>query len=234
MKWTSLAASELHWSGPITNQAAKQEVAARIARRVRNGDVIGVGSGSTVFLAIQAIGARIKAEGLTCLAIAGSPETSMACAAVGIPTTSLLCARPDWSFDGADEVDPAHNLIKGRGGAMFREKLLMSTSPKNFIIIDRSKLVSRIGEKFPVPVEVFPEAVHWVEGELNRLGATQVKLRVGSGKDGPVITEAGNFILDAKFAEIQAPLEKQIKEIPGVIESGLFMGWPVEVWVSEE
>lgn len=99
--------------------------------------------------------------------------------------------RPDWTFDGADEVDPQRNLIKGRGGAMFKEKLLIRSSRKTFIIIDPSKRVNQLGNKFPIPVEVFPDSLTYVEHELQRLGASEIVLRPAHGKDGPVFTEMG-------------------------------------------
>ncbi len=229
MKWSNKAANTLEWSGEITNREQKEQVASRIAARVKEGDVIGVGSGSTSFLAIQAIGRRMLAEKLNVVAIPTSTEVALACTVLGIPTTTLLNMKPDWCFDGADEVDPDNNLIKGRGGQMFAEKLLISSSPENYILVDESKLVPVLGKKFPVPVEVFPEALHLVENELMALGAAEVRLRLGKGKDGPVVTESGNFILDARFEQIGTDLEKRIKVIPGVIESGLFMGYNVSI-----
>jgi ribose 5-phosphate isomerase A len=141
--------------------------------------------------------------------------------------------RPNWSFDGADEVSPEGYFLKGRGGAMFREKILMVSSPTRYLLVDRSKLVDRLGQTFPVPVEVYPEALHHVESELPRLGATSVELRLGLRKDGPVITEAGNLILDAAFSSIESTLERDIKAIPGVIESGLFIGYDVNLLVGD-
>jgi ribose 5-phosphate isomerase A len=233
MRWSGRSATRLEWSGEIVNREQKERVAERIARAVQDGAVVGVGSGSTVFLGLQAIGRRIAEEGLRIRAIPASHEVELACTALGIPTTTLLRERPDWSFDGADEVDPAGNLIKGRGGAMFREKLLMASSPKTYIVVDDSKLVRALGEKFPVPVEVYPAALHLVEERLARLAARQVELRLAKGKDGPVVTESGNLILDVRFDAIGADLEREIKLLPGVVESGLFLGYAVEVLVAQ-
>ena len=152
---------------------------------------------------------------------------------LGIPQTTLWNKRPDWTFDGADEVDPQRNLIKGRGGAMFKEKLLIRSSRKTFIIIDPSKRVNQLGNKFPIPVEVFPDSLTYVEHELQRLGASEIVLRPAHGKDGPVFTENGNFILDTRFNYIDSSLEEQLKTITGVIESGLFIGYDVEVIMAE-
>lgn len=231
MNWEKKA--EYKWAGTISNRAAKEEVARRIAGNVEEGQVIGVGSGSTALVAIDFIAERIRREKLSVTAVCTSVEANLACAAAGIPITTLLQRRPDWYFDGADEVDAAHNMIKGRGGALYREKIVMRSAPKTFILVDQSKLVSRLGEKFPVPVEVFPVTLHLVESELAKLGAIEMALRPAGGKDGPVITENGNLILDVRFGEIHPMLEKEIKSITGVIESGLFWGHPVEVLVAE-
>jgi ribose 5-phosphate isomerase A len=227
MNWET--ASKFDWSGPISNRPAKEEVARRIASNVKDGEVIGVGSGSTASLAIRAIAERVHADGLNICAVCTSHEVTLACAAAGLPVASLLQRRPDWAFDGADEVDPDHNLIKGRGGAMFLEKLVIRAAAKTFILVDESKLVSRLGEKFAVPVEFLPISLHVVEQALISLGATDIALRLAVKKDGPVITESGNFIFDVRFGEIHKSLERDIKAITGVIESGLFIGHPVEI-----
>jgi len=231
MNWQSNLIKNLPWSDTIINREGKQKVAEKIAEKVKDGDVLGVGSGSTVYLSLIAIAEKIKAEKLNIKAIPTSIEISMFCSKLGIPLTSMIEARPDWLFDGADEVDPKHSLIKGRGGAMFKEKLLISSSPKNYIIIDDSKWVDKLGTNFPVPIEVFPAALLHVEEELEKLGAS-LTLRPAKGKDGPIITENGNLILDARFEEITDDMELKIKAITGVIESGLFINYNVEVLVA--
>jgi len=232
MRWSSQFTTNLTWPGEISNRAAKEKVAAEIAKLLKDGDVVGVGSGSTSLLAIQAIGERLKREHLRCSAIPTSVEAELSCIACGIPVTALAAARPDWSFDGADEVDPAKNLIKGRGGAMFKEKMLIYASPRPYILVDQSKLVQRLGEHFPIPVEVHPLGLTVAEAGLAKLGATEIVLRPAKGKDGPIVTENGNLILDVRFPEIVAETERSIKSIPGVIESGLFWGLPVETLVA--
>lgn len=232
MDWNSDIIKNLSWAGTISNRAGKQMVADKIVAKITDGDVIGVGSGSTVYLTLFAIAERIKAEKLNILAIPTSIEISMACTKLGIPLTSLYEHKPDWCFDGADEVDPNKSLIKGRGGALFKEKLLISSSPLNYIIVDDTKLVDKLGSKFPVPVEVFPQALLHVEQELKALGATEIVLRLAGGKDGPVITENNNLLLDVKFAEIDNDMERKIKAITGVIESGLFINYNIEVLVA--
>ena len=224
--------SNLQWSSEIINPAGKQRVAQQIAAMVKDGDVLGVGSGSTVYMALLAISERIKAEGLNVLAIPTSIEISMFCAKLGIPLTTLFEHTPDWLFDGADEVGPNNWLIKGRGGAMFKEKLLISSSPVSYIIVDDSKMVPKLGTNFPVPVEVFPQALLHVEAELKKLGANSITLRPAKGKDGSIITENGNLILDCYFEEIKNSLERDIKAITGVIESGLFIGYNLNILMA--
>lgn len=222
-------ATKLEWAREISNLEPKRKVAQQIAQRVRNNDVIGVGSGSTSFLAIQEIAKKVTREGLNVTAVTTSAEVALTCTVLGLRTSTLSQLRPDWAFDGADEVDPANNLIKGRGGAMFLEKLVLKSSPENYILVDESKIVSKLGEKFPVPIEVFPAAIHYVQESLMVLGATFTNLRLAKSKDGPVVTEAGNFIIDARFSITHPELEREIKLIPGVIESGLFMGYDVNI-----
>ena len=164
----------------------------------------------------------------------------MTCIQLGLPQTTLWNKRPDWTFDGADEVDPHNNLIKGRGGAMFKEKLLIKSSGKTYIIVDESKLVSKLGSKYPIPVEVFPHALSHVENEIRLLGASKISLRLAERKDGPVFTENGNFILepqtdfilDIHLSNIVPDLEQKLKAITGVIENGLFIGYDITVLMA--
>ena len=232
MEWKSNLITGLQWSDRIINREGKERIARELAAQVKDGEVIGAGSGSTVYLTLFAIAERIRTEKLQVRVIPASMEISMTCVQLGIPQTTLWERRPDWTFDGADEVDPSHNLIKGRGGAMFKEKLLIKSSERAFILVDNSKFVSRLGSKFPVPVEVFPTGVVYVENQLKTLGASKVVLRMAKGKDGPILTENGNFILDAWFDGIGNFLEKEIKSITGVIESGLFIGYDIQVLAS--
>jgi len=232
MNWQSDIIENLAWSADIINMEGKQKVADEIAKKVKDGDILGVGSGSTSYLALLAIAKKVKEEKLNIKAIPTSIEISLVCSKLGVPLTSLYEHRPDWLFDGADEVDPNRSLIKGRGGAMFKEKLMLSSSPVNYILVDESKMVDKLGINFPVPIEVFPQALLHVETELKRIGAKNLVLRPAKGKDGPVITENGNLILDAWFDLIDGSMENKIKSITGVIESGLFIGYNIEVLVA--
>lgn len=233
MEWNNQLIEKLQWSDTISNREGKKAVAQEIAALAKLNDVIGSGSGSTVYLTLFALAERIREEALRVEIIPASAEISMTCIQLGIPQTTLWNKRPDWSFDGADEVDPQHNLIKGRGGAMFKEKLLMKSSAKSFIVVDHSKLVEHLGQKYPIPVEVFPGALTLVNSEMRKLGAIEIELRLAKGKDGPVVTENGNFILDTRFSYIDPYLEGKLKSITGVIESGLFIGYDIEVIVAK-
>ncbi|MFV0331511.1 MAG: ribose 5-phosphate isomerase A [Dysgonomonas sp.] len=229
MDWGDNIISGLEWSAEITNREGKERVGMDIANKMKDRDIIGVGSGSTVYIALLAMAKRIRHENLHIQVIPSSMEISMTCIQLGIPQTTLLDKKPDWTFDGADEVDPNNNLIKGRGGAMFKEKLLICNSKETYIIIDESKFVDKLGSKFPVPIEIFPISLPYVEQEVRALGATDVILRLAKGKDGPILTENGNFIIDAWFSLIDNGLENRIKSITGVIESGLFIGYDVKI-----
>lgn len=229
MNWNDNVIQKLEWNGEISNLEEKQKIAEKIASIAKKGDVIGVGSGSTSFLAIQAIAKRVKEENMKIKAIPTSKEIAMVCNYLNIPTTTLIEAKPDWCFDGADEVTPEKWLLKGRGAAMFREKLVISNANKVYILVDSSKFVNKPCEKFPIPIEVFPDSLYSVKEKLLELGATQAELRLAKKKDGPVITENGNLIIDAKFENIDENFEKTLKSIVGVIETGLFIGYNVEI-----
>lgn len=228
MKWNEKILTKIDFEN-ISNLEEKKKVAEKVAEKVQDGQVIGFGSGSTSYLTILAIAEKIKTENIKITAIPTSLEMKMLCGYLEIPTTSLLEHRPDWSFDGADEVDSNKWLIKGRGGAMFKEKLNIANSPITYILVDESKRVDKLGTKFKIPVECFPEAINHIKSELVKIGGKDIELRKAVNKDGPEITENGNLIFDVKFDEITCELEKKIKFIPGVIESGLFIDYNVEI-----
>jgi len=215
----------------IANLEAKRAVAGELAAEARSGQVIGAGSGSTAYLAVQAIADRVAAgdlQDVTLIPTSIEVQLTIARRAAetpGLALGDLAATRPDWLFDGADEVDPEGNLIKGRGGALFREKLMFGATDDRRVLIDPSKRVERLGQAFPIPVEVAPTALPVAAGPLADLGATEATIRTGTGKDGPVITESGNLLLDCHFDRITPDLEAEIKRITGVIESGLFQGY---------
>jgi len=227
MEWNQKQKSE--WNGDIINREQKEVVVKRIVDKIKDGDIIGVGTGSTAYLATLAISERIKKEGLKVKVIPAAFEIEILCSNLGIPMTTLNEAKPDWGYDGADEVDPNGWLIKGRGGGLFKEKLIMSSSKITYILVDDSKFVNNLCEKFPIPVECSPEALNYVREEIFELGASSIELRLAKGKDGPVITESGNLILDVIFGEVHESLEIDLKSITGVIETGLCIGFNIEI-----
>lgn len=228
MNWNKEILTKIDFEN-MKNKEEKEKVAKKIANIVKDGEVIGFGSGSTSYLTIYAIADRMKKEGITITAISTSYEVELLCHYLEIPTTTLLDKKPDWSFDGADEVNQEKWLIKGRGGAMFREKLNIVNSKITYILVDNTKLVDKLGEKFSIPVECYPYAMNHIKEELLMLGAEKVEIRKAVSKDGPILTENGSVIFDVKFNKISEHLEKDIKSITGVIESGLFIGYPVEI-----
>ena len=211
----------------------KEKVGSEIASRVKDGEVIGVGSGTTVDAAIRALGERVKNEGLSFEAVPTSHKTAVYCAEMGLKVLSPVSVEKlSWSFDGADEVDKDFRLIKGRGAAMLQEKILAVKSEDFCVIVDESKLVNSLGEKFPVPLEVIPEALPYVKGVLSKLGATEVAVRESAEKNRFATTDSGNCIIDARFSKIEDSLEGELSSIVGVVESGLFVRYATEILVA--
>lgn len=223
------ASAALHWPANVTNVEDKRAAAERIAAKVADRDLIGIGSGSATYLALWAIGQRVRTESLSIVIATTSYETQTAAHTLGIPTVPLGSVQPEWGVDGADEVDPHGRLIKGRGGAMFMEKILWSTCRKMYLAIDPTKHVERLGQGFPIPIEVDRHAVDLVGRALDAHGSTRWSLRLAGGKDGPVVTEWGNLVIDAWFDQIPHGLHAQLKALPGVIETGLFEGFSFEI-----
>lgn len=205
----------------IDNKEEKIELAKKVLDFVKDGQTIGFGSGSTSYLTGIEIGKLVKEKGIKITAVPTSSYMFELCKEYGIETAELHYESIDWSFDGADEVDGNNNMIKGMGAAMFKEKLNILNSKKTYILIDNSKFVNFLGENHPIPVEVFPTAEEYVSEKLRELGAVDIAFR-GS-------TENENSILDVRFDKIDESLEKKIKAITGVIESGLFIGYDVEI-----
>ena len=214
----------------------KQEVGRAAAAQVQSGSIVGLGTGSTTAFAIQFIGERLAAGEITdIVGIPTSFQASVLAKKHGIPLTTLDEApRIDIAIDGADEVDPQQNLIKGGGAAHTREKVVDGLAERFVVVVDSSKLVDKLGSTFALPVEVLPMAVAPVTRALEALGGTP-ELRMGVNKDGPVITDQGNMVLDVTFTGIDNPveLEKTINNIPGVLENGLFVGLADEVLIGE-
>ena len=214
----------------------KQQVGKAAADRVQSGSIIGLGTGSTTAFAIQFLGDRIKSGELTDIkGIPTSFQASVLAKQYGIPLTTLdEVDRIHIGIDGADEVDPQKNLIKGGGAAHTREKVVDSLAEQFIVVVDQSKIVDKLGSTFPVPVEVLPMAIAPVMQALEKLGG-KPDLRMGVKKDGPVITDQGNMVLDVTFSAIPNPpeLEKTINNIPGVLENGIFVGMTDLVLIGE-
>ena len=206
----------------ISRKEEKIKLGKKIAERVKDGQTIGFGSGSTSYLTAIEIGKKVEKEHLHIIAIPTSKEIENVCKQYKIQIGNLVENKIDWAFDGADEVDPDNNMIKGMGAAMFKEKLNIANSKITYILVDKSKMIKELDTNFPIPVECHPLALNSVKEKLIELGAIEIKLRQALKKDGPVITENNNLILDVRFTEIYETLEKDIKDITGVIESGLF------------
>jgi ribose 5-phosphate isomerase A len=204
----------------------KERAALEAAKMIGDGAIVGLGTGSTAALAIAELGKRVREEGLEIIGIPTSYQSAMIARENGIVIRSLDdVSKIDIAIDGADEVDPKKNLIKGGGGAHTREKIVDGWADLFVVVVDDSKLVKHLGEKFPVPVEVLPFAVHPVMKKLQAMGGNP-ELRMGLRKDGPVITDQGNMVIDVRFSEIKDPkaLELKLNDIPGVVDNGLFVG----------
>ena len=206
------------------NTEAKRLAGEAAAALVESGMLVGLGTGSTAAFAIAALGRRAQNEGLQIDCVATSFVSRTLGLEHGLRVLFLdQVSRIDISIDGADEIDSDRNLIKGGGAAHTLEKLVHSMSDRFVVVADLSKRVERLGEKFAVPVEVLPPALAFVRAALKEQGAESVELRVAVRKDGPVVTDNGNLVLDAKFGPFDAPaLEDAIKRLPGVVESGIF------------
>lgn len=219
----------------LANTESKKRAALAAMKHVKDNMVIGVGTGSTVSCFIEILGEKVRG-GLKVLAVPTSYQSAILLSEQSVPLTTLMVHPSlDIVVDGADEVDQDLNLIKGGGAALTQEKIVASATEHLIIIVDSSKLVQCLGETGAVPVEVIPMAWKLVKTKLEGRGA-RVVLREGSGKAGPVVTDNGNFVLDAYFAKISDPgsLESELKAIPGVVENGLFIGMAELVYVGSD
>jgi ribose 5-phosphate isomerase A len=207
----------------MANDQEKEAAARASLRFIKDGQVVGLGTGSTAAHFIQLLGEQVK-QGLRVRGIPTSVRSKELAESLGIPLTTLdECQEIAVTVDGADEVDPQLRLIKGGGGALLREKIVASATKQLVIVADASKQVKMLG-KFPLPVEVIRFSQALVSKRITALGAN-VQLRVdNSGK--PFVTDENNHILDCHFGEIRDPdaLARQLSDMPGVVEHGLFIG----------
>ncbi|WP_013320182.1 ribose-5-phosphate isomerase RpiA [Gloeothece verrucosa] len=214
----------------------KQEVGKAAAQRVKSDSIVGLGTGSTTAYAIQYIGERIQSGELkNIVGVPTSFQAEVLARKYGVPLTTLdVIDHMDLAIDGADEVDPQKNLIKGGGAAHTREKIVDSLADQFIVVVDGGKLVDHLGSTFLLPVEVIPMAVSPVIKAIEKLGG-KPELRMGVKKAGPVVTDQGNLVIDVKFDKIEDPanLEKTLNNIPGVLENGLFVGVADIILVGE-
>lgn len=208
----------------LTEQENQKKLVGEAAvKYIENGMIVGLGSGSTVNWMLQSLAKRIEEENLQIECIPTSKKTEKLANELGIPLIDESSIKKiDLAIDGADEVDPQYNLVKGGGGSLVREKII-DTAAKEFIVIaDESKLVSKLGA-FKLPVEVIPFGWELTAQRIEELGGA-VSLR--NKGNGPFISDNGNYILDCDFGEINNPAElhHQIKSLVGVVETGLFVG----------
>ena len=206
-------------TAPAEVEAQKQAAAERAVELVKPGTIVGLGTGSTARYFIEVLAQKVR-NGLKVRAVATSQESRAQAEAGGIAITETIDGSLDLAVDGADEIDPAVNCVKGRGGALLREKVVAHASRRFVLIADESKLVGRLG-RGPVPIEVLPFLWEATSRSIESLGG-RPELRMAPG--GPFKTDNGNLVLDTGFGAVDAALGVALHEIPGVIEHGLFFG----------
>lgn len=209
----------------------KRQAGWSAAGKVEDGDVVGLGTGSTAAYAIKELGRRVSEDGLEVRGVPTSYQSRSLAIQEGIPVTSLAEARPDVAIDGADQYTPDLALVKGGGAAHSREKVVAEAAERVVIVVDESKHAGTLDAA--VPVEVLGFAAEPVVVALEEIGA-DVSLRMAGGKDGPVVTDNGNLVVDADFGTIEDPetLGGVIAEVPGVVEHGLFVDVADEIHVG--
>ena len=215
----------------------KQAVALAAVDQIENGMILGLGSGSTAALMIEALAMKIKSgEIKDVVGVTTSFQGEVLASELGIPLKSLSSVSGiDLAIDGADEVDPKFQLIKGGGACHVQEKLVAALAKKFIVVVDSTKLVKKLNLDFKLPVEVLPSAWKQVQKTLQDLGG-KGNLRMAQKKAGPIVTDQGNLILDLSFRHgIDQPdlLESQINNIPGVLENGLFVNLTDQVLVGK-
>jgi ribose 5-phosphate isomerase A len=217
--------------GLDANAVKKLAAEEAVNRYVKDGMTVGLGTGSTAKFMIEKIGELVK-QGYNLTCTATSTQSEELARSLGIKVVDIDEIKEiDVTIDGADEVDPNMQLIKGLGGALLREKIVAAATVKEIIIADEFKLVDKLGTKAPLPVEVLRFGHEHTKFALERLGC-KAELRMKGGK--PFVTDSGNYIYDCKFTEIATPfaLEMKIDVIPGVIENGLFLNTAHDVIIA--
>ena len=214
----------------------KELVAYQAARLVEDGMLVGLGTGSTANYFIEELARRKSEEGLEVSTVSSSVISAIKAQSLGLPLVAMEhVSRLDLYVDGADEATPDMTLLKGRGSDLVREKLLARAADRFIVLVDQSKLVSRIGEKFPIPVEVIPFAWQLAKRTLESLGG-RGGLRQNASKDGLAVTSHGSLVLDMVFdssIDSQA-LNGMLNATPGVVEHGIFQGLAAAVFVAQD
>jgi ribose 5-phosphate isomerase A len=217
-----------------SNAESKKFVGAQAAQLIQDGMVVGMGTGSTIACLIEELARRVREEGIKFIAVPTSFQSRILCMKLGIPVLDMQdTASVDLAIDGADEVDPDLNLIKGGGASQTREKIVAAMAKEFMVVVDESKLVRRLGSTFPIPIEVLPSARCYVERAIRDLGG-EPALRMAVRKDGPVVTDNGELVFDVRFAptaDLRA-VDKNLHNIPGIIETGLFFDMTARVLVG--
>jgi ribose 5-phosphate isomerase A len=217
---------------PAAQTRAKRLAARAAVAEIESGMVVGLGSGSTALLALEALAERV-AGGLRVAGIPTSERTADAARRLGIPLTSFVAHRRiDLAIDGADEVELGTlNLIKGLGGSLLREKIVAAASDRMIVMVDDGKLVDRLGRRSPLPVEIVPFGAEATMERLADAGGAPV-LRLAAGA--PFVSDGGHYVADCHFGVIADPaaLERRLRAIVGVVETGLFLGRASLVFVG--
>lgn len=217
-------------------EAARDRVATAGLALVEDGMALGLGTGDTAGRFVDALARRVREERLELTCVATSNATAARARAGGLLVRALPeVERLDLALDGADEVDPRLDLIKGGGGAQTRERIVAASAARFVVLVDEGKLVPVLGAGFPVAVEIVPEAIRLVSRGLEALGAAPVLRRAAAGMDAPFVTDLGLFIVDARFPRIDDPatLSAALDALPGVVGHGLFVGLASLVLVGE-
>jgi ribose 5-phosphate isomerase A len=217
-----------------SNPETKKFVGVAAAQLIKDGMVAGIGTGSTMVFLIEELARRVRTEGMKITGVPTSFASRLLCRKLGIPVAEMGdVASLDIAIDGADEVDPNLDVIKGGGAAHTREKITAAMAKEFVVIVDESKLVQQLGTTFAIPVEVLPMGLTFVEKAIRDLGGDPA-LRMGVRKDGPVITDNGQLLFDAKFpagADYRA-IDRKLHATPGVVETGLFFDLAKKVLVG--
>jgi len=216
-------------------ESARRSAVKKAAQEIKDGYVVGLGSGSTIAQGLEEIRKVLEEKDLKVIFIPSSHQIELAAIGHNL-RLGLLTEFPeiDLAVDGADQVDTKLNLIKGGGAALAREKVIDASAKRLVIVVDERKLVRKLGEGHAVPVEVLPFAWKAVANRILKIGGKPT-LREGGGKVGPVVTDNGNFVMDVDFGPINDPyrLEHHLRAISGIVETGLFIDMTHAVYVGK-